>query len=294
MVSVYPFTNLVFEGGGVKGIAYVGALKVLADRGILGQVTAVAGTSAGAITACLVAAGYTPDELGTIMRALDLTSFEDGGFEGPIRVVEKYGWYRGDAFLSWLRTQISGKLGSPDATFADLQRQTAIDLRVVATDLSTGLPTIYSVATSPDQQLAEAVRMSMSIPLFFAAVQSAGSVFVDGGAVWNYPIEIFDDASPNPATLGLHLGLLGKKPPPPRPIHELIEYVKCLYDAITRVQSDYFERSPADVARSVFIDDLGLSATDFAITEAQKEALITNGVAATTAYLDPPAGQKPD
>lgn len=202
MVTEYPFTNLVFEGGGVKGIAYVGALQVLADRGILGQVTAVAGTSAGAITACLVAAGYTPDELGTIMRALDLTTFEDGKFEGPIRVVEKYGWYRGDAFLSWLRTQISGKLGSPDATFADLQRQTAIDLRVVATDLSTGLPTIHSVATSPDQQLAEAVRMSMSIPLFFAAVQSAGSVFVDGGAVWNYPIEIFDDASHEPGDVG--------------------------------------------------------------------------------------------
>lgn len=240
----------MFEGGGIKGIAYVGALQVLAARGILGQVTAVAGTSAGAITACLVAAGYTPDELGTIMRALDLTAFEDGGFEGPIRVVEKYGWYRGDAFLSWLRTRISGKLGSPDA--------------IACRSRSSLLP--YS---------------------------RRGSVFVDGGAVWNYPIEIFDDASPNPATLGLHLGLLGKKPPPPRPIHELIEYVKRLYDAITRVQSDYFERSPADVARSVFIDDLGLSATDFAITEAQKDALIANGVAATTAYLDSSAGPKP-
>ena len=59
-------------------------------------------------------------------------------------------------------------------------------------------------------------------------------------------------------TLGLHLGLLGKTPPPPRPIHDLIEYVKRLYDAITCVQSDHFERSPADVARSVLIDDLGL------------------------------------
>ena len=70
----YPFTNLVFEGGGVKGVAYVGALQVLEDRGIAGRVDAVAGTSAGAITAALVAAGYSAAELKTTMMALDLRS----------------------------------------------------------------------------------------------------------------------------------------------------------------------------------------------------------------------------
>lgn len=286
MADSYPYTNLVFEGGGVKGIAYVGALQVLAQRGILDQVTAVAGTSAGAITACLVAARFTPDELESAMLDLDLSKFEDGGLEGPVRIVEKYGWYRGNAFLDWLRDRIASKLGSAQATFADLSKATSIDLRVVATDISTGRPVIFSATTAPDTQLAEAVRMSMSIPLFFAAVVSAGNMYVDGGAAWNYPIEMFDDGSPNPATLGLHLGLMSKGPPPPRPVHNLVDYARRLYDAITRVQADYFERNPSDVARSVFIDDLGLSATDFHITDAQKRALIANGAAATTAFLD--------
>ncbi len=286
-MSGYPFTNLVFEGGGVKGVAYVGALEVLEARGIRAGVAAVAGTSAGAITAALVAAGYTAGELRTTMMALNLRSFEDGRLEGPVRLVEHYGWYKGDAFLAWIRARLAEKLGSADITFAQLQQATRIDLRVVATDLSTRRPAVYSAATSAGVPVAEAVRMSMSIPLFFAAVTVAGAVFVDGGAVWNFPIEIFDGpAGANPATLGLHLGLLNRTPPPPSPIHDAVDYGKALYETITRVQSDYFERSDADVSRSVFIDDLGLKATDFDITDQQKLALIDEGRKATTAFLD--------
>ena len=61
--------------------------------------------------------------------------------------------------------------------------------------------------------------------------------------------------------------------------------MKDLYETITRVQTDYFERSLPDVARSVFINDLGLKATDFDITQEQKQALIDEGRKATTAYL---------
>lgn len=285
-MATYPFRNLVFEGGGVKGIAYVGALDVLERRGVRANVGAVAGTSAGAITAALVAAGYSAAELETTMMALDLRSFEDGRLEGPVRVLEKYGWYKGDDFLAWIRARLAEKLRSPAVTFAELQRATGIDLRVVASDLSTHLPATFSPAVTPHAAVAEAVRMSMSIPLFFAAVASDGSLFVDGGAVWNYPIEIFDGASASTQTLGLHLGLPGKAPPPPKPVHSLAEYGTALYETITRVQSDYFERSQVDVARSVFIDDLGLKATDFDITQEQKRALITEGTKATTAYLD--------
>ena len=54
----YNFRNLVFEGGGVKGIAYAGALKELEKKGLLTSLQRVAGTSAGAITATLLAVGY--------------------------------------------------------------------------------------------------------------------------------------------------------------------------------------------------------------------------------------------
>lgn len=284
MAVTYPFTNLVFEGGGVKGVAYAGALRVLEDAGIRKQVTAVAGTSAGAITAALVAAGYTSDELAATMLALDLTRFEDGRLEGPTRLIEKYGWYRGEVFHDWMGTQLQTKLGSATITFRELQAATGVDLRVVATDVSTHQPEIFSAATSPDEPVALAVRMSMSIPFFFAAVRANGRVYVDGGAVWNYPIEIFDDNEANPATLGFHLDSPG--PPPPRAdVDDLLVFTKSLYESVMAVQSGYFDRSKADQQRTVVIDDLNLRATDFSITAAKKHALISNGAKATRTFL---------
>lgn len=280
------YTNLVFEGGGVKGVAYVGALEVLDQRGVLAGVTAVAGTSAGAITAALVAAGYEPAALEKIMTDLDLTTFEDGGIEGPLRLVEDYGWYRGKVFVDWMRSRITARLGSDDVTFSGLRAATGRDLRVVATDLATSCPVVFSPDRTPDMEVAEAVRMSMSIPFFFAAVRESGSVYVDGGTVWNYPVEIFDTGSPSPATLGFRLENLSGAPSPPRTVDDLVGFTKALYEAVMAVQGDYYRRSTADVGRTVVIDDLGIKATDFSISAATKAELITLGAKATSAFLD--------
>ena len=288
MTARKAVTNLVFEGGGVKGVAYCGALQELESQGILAGIRRVAGTSAGAITAALVAAGCTPEELTAAMFDLDFRSFEDGELEGPVRVVEHYGWYRGQAFLTWMRGQVEAKLGSPGATFDDLMTARHVDLRVVATNLATRSAQVFSVAATPTVPVAEAVRMSMSIPLFFAAVTYGGEVHVDGGAVWNYPIEIFDDPVVTPATIGFRLDNLSAPPPPPVHIGNLAEYGKGLWETIMNAQGGFYTRNPEDVRRSVVIDDLGLRATDFGLTDAQKHALIDNGTKATRAFLAGP------
>lgn len=285
-MSTLAITNLVFEGGGVKGVAYCGALKELESHGILREITSVAGTSAGAITAALVAAGCTPVELTTAMLKLDFDMFEDGSeIGGPVRVIERYGWHRGQAFLAWMQGQIEAKLGSPDATFRDLTAVRRVDLRVVATNLATRTAQVFSAGTTPAVPIAEAVRMSMSIPFFFEAVTFDGAVHVDGGAVWNYPIEIFDDPEVSPATIGFRLDNLSGPPAPPAHVHDLAEFAKGLWETVMNAQGGFYTRNPEDVRRSVVIDDLGLRATDFGLTNAQKQALIDNGAKATSTFL---------
>ena len=73
----------VFEGGGVKGIAFVGALEAAREHGIERWVN-VAGTSAGAIIAALLAVGYRPDELRRILEETDYNQFADYGWGGRI------------------------------------------------------------------------------------------------------------------------------------------------------------------------------------------------------------------
>src|SRR6266705_1651881 len=99
----YNFRNLVFEGGGVKGIAYGGALTILDSMGILSGIQRVAGTSAGAINATLLALGYSSKDVSAIVAATDFKTFEDSGFilSQIKRLTDNYGWYKGDAFKDW-------------------------------------------------------------------------------------------------------------------------------------------------------------------------------------------------
>jgi len=73
----YHFRNLVFEGGGVKGIAYTGALEVLEKKGILNNIQRFAGTSAGSIVAVFLAVGFTPKEIKEILKKTNFESFKE-------------------------------------------------------------------------------------------------------------------------------------------------------------------------------------------------------------------------
>lgn len=192
----YHFRNLVFEGGGVKGIAYVGAMKVLEEKNILPKIQRVGGTSAGAINAALVALGFTNAEQRDILWKLDFKNFLDdswGVFRDTERLINKFGWYKGDFFHQWISGHVKKKLGDPNATFRDLRGAGKPDLYVYGTNLSTCFGEVFSVEHTPIMRIADAVRISMSIPLFFAAVRNArNDVYVDGGVLSNYPIKLFD------------------------------------------------------------------------------------------------------
>jgi NTE family protein len=191
------FRNLVFEGGGVKGIAFVGAMSELRDRDILKNIKRVAGTSAGAINALIYALGYSIEEQQGILNNTKFSQFMDDSF-GVIRDINRlnneFGVHKGDYFRHWIGDLIEKKLGNRNATFKELSNSGAPDLYVVGTNLSTGYTEVFSVERHPTMQLAEAVRISMSIPLFFAAVRlgSRQDVYVDGGVQLNYPVKIFD------------------------------------------------------------------------------------------------------
>jgi NTE family protein len=195
-MMAYHFRNLVFEGGGVKGIAYVGAMQVLEEEGILQDIKRVGGTSAGAINATLFALGFTNIQVRNILKKLDFNNFMDdswGAVRDTNRLVNRFGWYKGDFFHEWISGHIKKKLGGPYATFEDLKEDGKPDLYVYGTNLSTRFGEVFSHEHTPKMRIADAVRISMSIPLFFSAVRNArDDVYVDGGVLNNYPVKLFD------------------------------------------------------------------------------------------------------
>ena len=189
------------RGRGRQGIGLAGALATLEERGFAPQ--NVAGTSAGAISAALLAAGCRSDELRTIVTEIDFRQFEDKAWEDRLPIAENtfsvlldLGIYEGDYFLTWMREQLAAK---GIHTFADLVREDETDerwrhsLQVIASDVTTRellvLPRdARKLGIEPDElEVALAVRMSMSIPIFFEPVRFENPetkqehIIVDGG-----------------------------------------------------------------------------------------------------------------
>jgi NTE family protein len=238
--------DLVFEGGGVKGIGLVGAYDVLEKGGY--RPVNVAGTSAGAIVAALVAAGYSANELYEKMVKLDFREFRDKAWEDRIplwlasrmtSMLKDQGIYEGKAFFDW----ISGLLKAKGVErFGDLIREDLTDspgadisaddvfsfdrcryrykLQVIVSDVTERqmlrLPCDANILgyPHPDNLPVDlAVRMSMSIPIFFEPVRllnqytSQEHILVDGGMLSNFPVWLFD-APPGQAqrpTIGIKL-----------------------------------------------------------------------------------------
>lgn len=282
-------TNLVFQGGGVKGIAYAGALQALERRGLLPGVRGLAGASAGAFTAMLVAVGCDAATIARIATGTDYRSLEDH-FD-PLRLATHYGLYRGEALHAWIAGAFASTGLDPRLDFDALAAATGRDLRVFATDLSHRMAREFSARATPRVAVVDAVRASMSIPLMFAAWRfPAGDpddhLYVDGGVVMNYPIAAFDEDAPADATLGFRL-VPGPKPVPiPGDWDHPAAYVHALFGAILAAQAIDVAAQPLDRMRSVAIDDFGIAATDFHLTAAQQQALFDAGRSATDAFLD--------
>src|SRR5688572_3554591 len=114
-VGAQSYENLVFEGGGVRGIAYCGALSVLEEKEIIKNLKRVAGTSAGAVQAALVSLNYSSAEITAIISEMNIKQFNDGHmifFGGSHRLRKNFGWYKGDVFLKWMEDLIEKKTGN--------------------------------------------------------------------------------------------------------------------------------------------------------------------------------------
>lgn len=302
--------DLVFEGGGVKGIGLAGAFLSLSEHGYEPQ--CVAGTSAGAIMASLVASGYTGAELQDIvLNKMDFTKFEDrtllDHFGAPGDVAQFFisrGMHSGKYFLGWI-TELLGAKGV--TTFGQLRNQGESDpkrqykLQVIASDLSARSMLVLpndanQLGLDPDElEVAKAARMSMSIPVFFEPVVADGHQIVDGGLLSNFPIWLFDtDPGTPPAfpTFGLLLVAPDQTAPlvptapgaPVKPLRTDIDFLEAIAETMMEAH-DRFYVEQANYARTIPIPTLGVKTTEFNIPKARAEALFQSGHDAAEQFL---------
>jgi len=194
-----PKIALVLSGGGAKGFAHIGVLKVLEEEGI--PIDLIVGTSMGGLVGGIYSLGYNASELETLVKSLNwetvLTDDVQRAFlsKNDQLIKQRYMFslpISGDRKLSLPQGLIKGQnvlnifcglAGNvpPDADFSKLP----IPYACVATDLETGLEVILK-----DGFLPTAMFSSMAIPLVFQPVSHNGRLLVDGGIVDNFPTDI--------------------------------------------------------------------------------------------------------
>merc|ERR1740129_777866 len=124
------FDALIFQGSGTKGLVYAGAAMCLQDAGILESVKCFAGTSAGAQTAALLAAGYSVKELQIIMQSTPWKKLMDRRygcchcFPNLYRLFKSYGICKGAAFQKYMDMLLFQKLGKKMCTLRELHNIT--------------------------------------------------------------------------------------------------------------------------------------------------------------------------
>jgi NTE family protein len=343
--------DLALEGGGVKGIGLVGAVLVLSEAGYTFR--GVAGTSAGAIAASLIAGiSQQPDpDMTTLLKYMGDLHFSNfmpegkvhhflakhGGKDGELLadaaiLTHETGIYPGTYLRTWLQPILHDDLKIK--TFGDLKLTEAQDpgqslvpgrdyrLVVHTSDISRGqlvqLPWDYPLYVTTDadhngiddKDPIDAVRASMSIPFFFEPVTfeatdatyevpnpaggtttltfEGGTVtWVDGGMLQNFPIHAFDRADGAPPrwpTIGIKLSRFQTAYPGTSASGSAISIAdRCLHTMMNEWDSYAVDEQTA--ARTIFVDNAGLTATDFNLTPEQQSTLFTNGVQAATDFV---------
>lgn len=173
--------TLVLSGGGIKGLATMGALDRLRGEGLLDGVRTVVGTSAGALVGALVATKRDlRDALGTICSHKYAPDFDFA------RLTAGFGLDSGRC-IELLAEELLGD--DHRATFADVRRKYGVALVVCVTNVTRRRPEYLGPDTHPDMPVLLAVRMSCSVPIYFSAVQWRGDWYVDGSLVDNFPCD---------------------------------------------------------------------------------------------------------
>lgn len=272
--------NCVFGGGGIRGLCYIGAVKALQENNI--ELESIAGSSVGAVFASLLAVGYNADEIKEMFFEFNFNMFRDINiniFNNDISLS------KGEIFLEWLRNKYSEKLygiKNQKVYFKDIDK----DLRILTIDINTNTPHIFSKETTPDTEIAYAVRTSASLPGLMKPINEGKAILVDGDLIKSWPAwKIYNELNTKETRL-LEFRLEGSRDD--SDIKNPIDYVNSIINTIWYLSTEnvFNEYHNNDRYDYVVIDAKDIILFDFTLDKNTKEKLIEKGYTTTKTYFE--------
>ena len=190
------YEALIFEGGGMKGLCYVGALLELSKDNFidLSTIHHYGGTSAGSIIATLLACNYTLEEIEDVMFHTKWKKAMDGNFgifRNMYRLFRKFGYHKGLFIKKLINKLLLKKTGIKNITFEQMYNITNNHLKVVGTNVTKGKVVYMDHINTPHMPVAKGVQISSCVPFIFEPVTYKNEVYIDGGLIRNLDLDMF-------------------------------------------------------------------------------------------------------
>ncbi len=276
--------NCIFGGGGIRGMCYIGAVKALKELDI--EIGSIAGSSVGAVFAALFAVGYDENEIKELFLDFNINMFRDINiniFTTDISLS------KGEIFLEWLREKIELKVFGENyiknkgqkVRFKDIEK----DLYILTIDLNTNAPYIFSKSSTPDEEIALAVRASASLPGLMKPVNTGNLMLVDGDLIKSWPAwKIYEDLNTSQTRI-LEFRLEGSRDG--SDIKNPMDYINSIINTIWYLSTEnvFNTFNENDRYDYIVIDTKDVILFDFTIDKEIKNSLIEKGYQTTKEYL---------
>jgi predicted acylesterase/phospholipase RssA len=277
-----PPRRLMFSGGGIRVVSYLGVLDVLKDNLPLSHVREFCGVSAGGLVALLMALGYSHQVFERFCMEYNFGALRSVEPEDALTFFEEYGFDDGANLKHFLERVLHHKGFISTVTFGELALSGRVkSLRIWASDIQNLKPIEFSALKTPDIQVTFALRASMAFPLYFIPLKhpETGLYLVDGGVFDNYPMSLLTDAEAE-ETLGFTFEISK------RPVH-----VNDLGGFISLLTAGYYMPSYQKLLerhkdRTIVIGCGEFPSLNFEATQDERSKLIENGRAAGRSFLE--------
>ena len=280
-MRILPPRRLIFSGGGIRVISYIGALQVFQEHNLLNHVKEFCGVSAGGLTALMLALGYSLPTLERFSFLFDFSNIRSIDPDNLLTVMETYGIDTGAELDKLLCKILFHKGFGPNTTFGDLAASGKCKrLRIWAADIQYMKLLEFSARETPHIQVRFALRASMAIPFYFIPLlhPDTGTFLVDGGVLDNYPISVLTE-SESEETIGLTFDF-SEKPMP----------IETVGDFLSRICSGYYMPSYQSLlerhrARTIVLPIGEFPSLHFEATLEEKQMLVAKGRQATELFI---------
>lgn len=284
------YKSIVFSGGGLRGISFIGALDALVEKNIVNMsfIKNITGTSAGAIISFYLALNTDINEIKKIIIDTNFAKFIQ-----PIdiaRFFSRYGLYSGKSIVNHLKNHTEKKFNKRDMTFSELYKLTGKNLTVVGARINDATSIYFNKDNTPDIDIHDAVRISIGIPYIFTSVKyknekisnnnmiKPNDYYVDGGLFDNFPM------SSDPFTIGLRLVTSDLQEY--SYVNNIIEYSKCVIGSILKHMEDLNKIKNTNIKNIYDIDISSSYTMKFDISKKEKTKLLEEGYNQTVKMIN--------